>query len=1077
MKQRITSLDIKVLAVELRASIVGYRLQNIYNILDSDRIFSLKFSVPDSKKSLVVDYGFKLYLSEFERRLQPTPSNFVTKLRKHLKSKRLTNLKQVGDDRIIVLEFSNGLHYLVLEFFSAGNVILLNSDLEILSLQRVVSDKKQDTGKYAVRESYSMFDPKTLFSDSVKYFRDDNENENDNNESQVIEPVQKYNYQKKLYTKEQILEWIKIAEAKKATKKEGQEASKFHQSTKAKKSNTISVLKLLFLNCSYLSSDLLQRNFIAAGIDHTQPCKNLEDNQELLGTTFEVLLKSEEDIAKLLNSGNVEGFIVLKKNALFKPDEEPIQSALLGDGEKLSTEYTFEQFHPFKPVIASEDLESGKFKLLQISGYNKTLDKFFSSLDLLKNALKIQQSKNLLGKKLSSVKRENEAKIAKLSNLEVANYRKAELIILNADKIEQCKMAVQSSIDQGMDWNQIESMIEAAQSQGNEFASMIVLPLNLKQNKIKVRLVENEVEEEESDDKDDDSLSDLSLDSDDDNDDDYQQASQSKKPKKQLQYVVVNIDLSISAYANSKTYFDQKKNAQSKKEKTEKTAELAFRNSEKKLNATLKKDIEKTNRDLAIRKTRQKHWFEKFYWFISSENYLVIAPKDTLQLEMIYYKYFNSKHDYYVSSDIEGSLQVFVKNPYAGQKVPPSTLNQAGMFSLSASKAWSSNILTPAWYAEGIRVTKKDPHDGSLLPDGVLDIIGEKLFLPPTQLSMGLGLCWVIGDEGRLLAQQKREVLQKELGFEIVKEVADIKDVAKEKLAKLTDKVKNLDINQEASADDEKIESSTQETDNEVKELEQEEKSQKKQQQQQQQQQQQPKKMTRGKKSKLKKLQQKYADQDEEDRIIRLKSLGVLKQVENKDSDSTSKEAGKPQGANSSQKYGNAQRNAARQQKKYSEQFMDILEEDLIDGDYLSIFDSYSCKISSLNEKIIDVVPMFAPWQALSKFKYKVKIQPGSSKIGKSMNESLNYFVNRKSNKESATLKKFEGDSNKSVDSFFDFDLDFEFEHHIINQLKPVDLQPAFTVKGVRVILPSNANGGGGGKKNGGGSGGKGKKK
>ena len=34
-------------------------------------------------------------------------------------------------------------------------------------------------------------------------------------------------------------------------------------------------------------------------------------------------------------------------------------------------------------------------------------------------------------------------------------------------------------------------------------------------------------------------------------------------------------------------------------------------------------------------------WFEKFYWFISSENYLVIGGRDQQQNELIVKKYLN----------------------------------------------------------------------------------------------------------------------------------------------------------------------------------------------------------------------------------------------------------------------------------------------------------------------------------------------------------------------------------------------------------------------------------------------------
>lgn len=41
----------------------------------------------------------------------------------------------------------------------------------------------------------------------------------------------------------------------------------------------------------------------------------------------------------------------------------------------------------------------------------------------------------------------------------------------------------------------------------------------------------------------------------------------------------------------------------------------------------------------AITHMRKVHWFEKFNWFVSSENYLVISGRDAQQNELIVKRY------------------------------------------------------------------------------------------------------------------------------------------------------------------------------------------------------------------------------------------------------------------------------------------------------------------------------------------------------------------------------------------------------------------------------------------------------
>jgi predicted ribosome quality control (RQC) complex YloA/Tae2 family protein len=67
-----------------------------------------------------------------------TPSNFCMKLRKHLRGKRLDDVRQLGVDRIVVFTFGSGpaAHHVILELYAGGNVILTDANYEILTLLR-----------------------------------------------------------------------------------------------------------------------------------------------------------------------------------------------------------------------------------------------------------------------------------------------------------------------------------------------------------------------------------------------------------------------------------------------------------------------------------------------------------------------------------------------------------------------------------------------------------------------------------------------------------------------------------------------------------------------------------------------------------------------------------------------------------------------------------------------------------------------------------------------------------------------------------------------------------------------------
>ncbi|MGH0178584.1 UNVERIFIED_CONTAM: hypothetical protein FKN15_078048 [Acipenser sinensis] len=133
-----------------------------------------------------------------------------------------------------------------------------------------------------------------------------------------------------------------------------------------------------------------------------------------------------------------------------------------------------------------------------------------------------------------------------------------------------------------------------------------------------------------------------------------------RQPKNKVQKnrpVLVDIDLSLSAYANAKKYYDHKRHAAKKQQKTVEAAEKAFKSAEKKTKQTLKE----VQTVITIQKARKVYWFEKFLWFISSENYLVIAGRDQQQNEMIVKRYLRAG-DIYVHADLHGATSCVIKN-------------------------------------------------------------------------------------------------------------------------------------------------------------------------------------------------------------------------------------------------------------------------------------------------------------------------------------------------------------------------------------------------------------------------------
>lgn len=986
-------MDLKILTGELQKELLNYRLLNIYNGANSTRQYVLKFAVPDSKKSLVVDCGNKLHLTDFERPIAPAPSNFVAKLRKHLKTRRLSQIKQVENDRVVVLEFSDGLFYLVLEFFSAGNILLLDNERKILSLQRLVNDLGPDNDKYAVNETYKVFD-RSLFENELVY-----------------EP--------RSYSVEDLNSWVSAHKDKVASLAKDATSEK-------KKMKVFSIHKLLFVNVSHLSSDLILKTLHDNGVKSSQSCLDLETDKDLQARVVQALNDTETRYVKLLemaNAGALECVIAEKKNPLFNPEDEN------------SLEYVHEEFHPFVP-----HKEKGDFRFITVKGYNKTLDTFFSTIESTKYTLRIEQQKQHAQKRLNTAKTERDKQIMLLQAQQEANEKKGNAIMYHAELVERCKEFVQDMLNKQMDWTDIEKLITFEASRGKEEAKFISLPLNLVKNRIKLALndIDQHMEVDESVEEDSEySLSseleseselDTESESDSDSDSDTDRRARTnskhtkdKKQNKSVPKVNVDIDLGLSAFANARLYFDSKKIAVSKQSKVEKSAGMALKNAEKKIQRDLQQTLK--NETDALKAIRAKFWFEKYFWFVTTDGYLCLAGRDDSQTDMIYYRHF-SDDDYFVSADLDGSLKVFILNPFVGEDVSPSTLFQAGIFALLTSTAWNGKVSSSAWWLKGSDVTKKE-FDGSLLEAGRFNYKEKKNYMPAAQLVMGFAFYWLVDEDTAKKYTDARISRQEEHGLKVSihNKKKDLENInlkeqepeKKEVEEDRTDKVGEAE-NEDTASPEPSNEADSTKKDPSAK----------------------PKNV-RGKKGKLKKMSTKYADQDDEERRLRMEALGTLKQVE----ELRAKEVQEAEHQNQTdkEKYAKARSGTQSRENAKRKELQKYLEDDDESDDrlYLEMLDALLAK-PHRDDVVANIVPVFAPWTALGKFKYKVKIQPGLGKKGKSLNDTLAYFSNRK------------------VDpSGEDLDVDWLQEHEIIKTAKANDLIGAFTVNKVKLVLPGGS--------------------
>ena len=133
---------------------------------------------------------------------------------------------------------------------------------------------------------------------------------------------------------------------------------------------------------------------------------------------------------------------------------------------------------------------------------------------------------------------------------------------------------------------------------------------------------------------------------------------------------------------------------------------------------------------------RERKWFEKFRWFITSEEKLVIGGKDAGTNEILIKKYLG-KDDLVFHSDFYGSPFVILKR---GIEASDKEIYETAIFTASYSRAWRDKIYAlDVYYVNSDQISKKTPA-GEYLKKGSFMIYGKKNFIRKLPLQLWIGM-------------------------------------------------------------------------------------------------------------------------------------------------------------------------------------------------------------------------------------------------------------------------------------------------------------------------------------------------
>mmetsp|Transcript_16920 Transcript_16920/g.40461 ORF Transcript_16920/g.40461 Transcript_16920/m.40461 type:complete len:1309 (-) Transcript_16920:160-4086(-) len=697
------------------------------------------------------------------------PSQFAMKLRKHLRNLRLENVTQLGNlDRVVDFRFGSGsyAHHLILELYAQGNLILCDGEYRILALLRTHEYEVKSSGdndengegkiaaagdggkeevKVRVGNAYPVTFATTLAAVGGNPSSGDGSNEEDGSGAKAnagllaMDAPKAYEWGKaELLSVQQRAAAANSETQNPNNENKGGGKGKKKGGKKKKAMDDSLVLKALLLKPNsgvyHFGPSLIEHCIWTAGLDPLM--KLTHDNVEytLPEASWSDLIAALRDegskVIENLASGDVGGgYILYKLKALASESAKDNNSSLLPASLANQNPHSDKTLLEFQPHLLHQHKDQ---QYLKYASFAIATDEFFSHLSSQRVAARADAAEAAARDRLAKIQADQHRRVEGLVKEQERWRDSARLVESHAEDVDRALGVISSALETGMDWEALEQLVTVEQGNENPIALLIH---KLLFDKDQVVLA----------------LPDI---------DNWNDSDPENPPP--IQFVTVSIK--ESAHGNARTMFATYRALKEKQEKTMEASTTALKAAEAKARQQLAEAQKKKSRAQVIPQ-RKPYWFEKFAWFITSDNYLVVAGKDAQQNEQLVKRYLRPG-DAYLHAEVHGAATCILRAKRRRRKdgktqvIPLSdqALREAGTFTICRSSAWASKMVTSAYWVESHQVSKTAP-TGEYLTVGSFMIRGRKNFLPASSLEMGLAVLFRLGDEASVArhANERRD--------------------------------------------------------------------------------------------------------------------------------------------------------------------------------------------------------------------------------------------------------------------------------------------------------------------------------
>ncbi|MCE2505134.1 MAG: NFACT family protein [Nitrosopumilaceae archaeon] len=193
----------------------------------------------------------------------------------------------------------------------------------------------------------------------------------------------------------------------------------------------------------------------------------------------------------------------------------------------------------------------------------------------------------------------------------------------------------------------------------------------------------------------------------------------------------IKINTKASLQSIASTLFNEAKKQSGAVSSIEAIKEKTLKKLEKLQNKT-----ESEKDSIIVSEIRKKNWYERYRWFYTSDEFLVIGGRDAASNSAVVRKHLG-KNDKIFHGDIFGSPFFIIKD---AQNAPDTNMNEVAHATVCFSRAWREGMYGVSAYWVNPEQVKKSAPSGEFLPKGSFTIEGKRNFIKSGNLKLAVGI-------------------------------------------------------------------------------------------------------------------------------------------------------------------------------------------------------------------------------------------------------------------------------------------------------------------------------------------------